>query len=295
MDKSYEYKIYLQSAILGSFRGLVVLPIEHPFDVIKTRMQSINQKSSIIKVTKDLYKDFGYKGFYAGVIPNSLRVFIKSFYRWPMMVAIPHYYKNYILPESIMQKYESSHKIGAGLTIAVFESFIICPFERLKVYLMTKNNKQVSLKHFFKNSDNKFSDLFLGLRAQLIKQIVSWVSFLYIDFKVKQFAKINFSDNGVNLSTVQLMCCAVTTGFLNTLCTHPVDKVKTLYQMQLNEQYKQATITAVFKQAYLQNGFASLYNGWQARLLQYITQSLFTCTLLERLEEKLNRVKAHHY
>lgn len=124
------------------------------------------------------------KGFYAGLLPNSLRVMVKSLYRWPMMIAFPNYYER-VLPSSIMRRFEGAHRVSAGFSIAIIESFIICPFERLKVFLMTKSS-HVSMKqiaHFFEL--NQMPDLFTGLKALLVKQIVSWVSFLYIDFKVK--------------------------------------------------------------------------------------------------------------
>lgn len=48
-------KIYFESAIVGSIRGLVSLPFEHPFDVIKTRMQSTDKVISSIEVSRTYY------------------------------------------------------------------------------------------------------------------------------------------------------------------------------------------------------------------------------------------------
>lgn len=164
-------------------------------------------------MARKIFKDFGIvKGFYAGALPNSLRVVVKSLYRWPLMVGLPEFFKTHVLPVS---SYEAAHKVTAGVVIAVIESFIICPFERVKVFLMTKHSSDVSAARYVKSRG--MLELFRGLNAQVSKQVVSWVSFLYIDFKVKQAAK-RFQCSET-LTNPALLACAITTGVLNTLCS----------------------------------------------------------------------------
>lgn len=43
--------------------------------------------------------------------------------------------------EETMKKYDGIHKVSAGLVIACLETIIICPLERMKVFLMTKKSK----------------------------------------------------------------------------------------------------------------------------------------------------------
>lgn len=76
-------------------------------------------------------------GLYAGFIPNFLRQMSKYFYRFPMMIYFPKKIEEH-MPKKYLNKYEGLHKILGGVLIAGFESVIICPMERLKVYLMTK-------------------------------------------------------------------------------------------------------------------------------------------------------------
>lgn len=53
-----------------------------------------------------------------------------------MMILIPKYYKE-LLPSSLIQNHPALHKGLAGITIAIFESFVTCPMERIKCQLMT--------------------------------------------------------------------------------------------------------------------------------------------------------------
>lgn len=61
----------------------------------------------------------------------------KYFYRFPMMIYFPKKIEER-LPKYVNQKFDGLHKVLGGSLLAGVESVIICPFERLKVYLMTK-------------------------------------------------------------------------------------------------------------------------------------------------------------
>lgn len=83
-----------------------------------------------------------------------------------------------------------------GLSIAAIESFILCPFERVKTYLMTANadlleNKR-GMERFaaFKaeseaRGDTLLRELFRGYLPLFTRQCVAWVCFLTADSKMK--------------------------------------------------------------------------------------------------------------
>ena len=75
----------MKSALLGVWRGVFGLPFEHPFDTIKTNMQTY--QTGFINTTKDIYHSKGLFGFYSGFLVNSLRVASKQLYRWPLSIA----------------------------------------------------------------------------------------------------------------------------------------------------------------------------------------------------------------
>lgn len=108
------------------------LPFEHPFDTIKTWMQSENQKT--MKAITDIYHKKGARGFYAGFLVNCIRVSSKNAYRWPLTV--------HLIARFRKRCRELGWGIGiagaaAGLITAIVESVILCPMERIKVWLMT--------------------------------------------------------------------------------------------------------------------------------------------------------------
>lgn len=72
----------------------------------------------------------GLIGLYDGFYPSFFRNMVKQYYRWPMMIFIPSILKEHIHNQSI-------NKIITGISIGLFESCIITPFERLKTIKMT--------------------------------------------------------------------------------------------------------------------------------------------------------------
>lgn len=74
----------------------------------------------------------GWRSFYDGFIVNSIRVAIKQAYRWPLWISISSFYKK-LLPNA----YEVPRQTITGFSISFCELIIICPFERIKIWLMT--------------------------------------------------------------------------------------------------------------------------------------------------------------
>ena len=62
---------------------------------------------------------------------------MKNVYRYPLMIGLPSFYEER-LPD-IIRENKKYQKFFTGLSIAIIESFILCPFERLKTYFMTKS------------------------------------------------------------------------------------------------------------------------------------------------------------
>jgi len=72
-----------------------------------------------------IYKNKGIKGFYSGFLVNLLRAVIKQAYRWPLNIYLISYFrdqfKHYKDPNSMAG-------VAAGISTAVIESVVICPF-----------------------------------------------------------------------------------------------------------------------------------------------------------------------
>ena len=93
-----------------------------------------------------IYETKGVKGFYAGSIPNFTRCVLKNSYKYPLMVGLPSLYER-TLPDYFRQN-KKLLKLFSGASIAVVETTILCPAERVKVYFMTLEQKK-SYRGFF--------------------------------------------------------------------------------------------------------------------------------------------------
>lgn len=74
-----------------------------------------------------------------------------------------------------MESQNSLAGVATGVATALIESIIICPFERIKVWLMTSRVRQGYINFAQQNSIRSLLD---GFSPVLIRQLLSWVSFL---------------------------------------------------------------------------------------------------------------------
>ena len=186
-----------------------------------------------------------------------------------------------MLPKDIQAQYPASIPTCTGLTIAIFEAGIICPFERMKVYLQTNSSKQHAITHFFKEHHHKMlPELKRGLGAVFIRQIVTWVSFLVADKKFKDMEKQRIQSD--KLPFPSLMKVAFQVGLVNTLANMPFDTVKT--NLQKKDHIETRGVIKTMQKIYNNHGIKGLYAGWQIRMVQYMIQSIFTVSVLDYLE-----------
>lgn len=189
---------YLNVSLIGALRGGLCLFIEHPLESIKTQWQDNSSVKSTKEIVKNIYTQKGLIGFYRGFLPNFIRVTSKHFYRWPLMLFFPRYYDKH-LPTNIHNLLPGLNKILTGLSIANLEILILCPLDRLKIFFMTSKflGSNSSKINYFYNSHKKnlFAELFRGIEPTFWRSNVSWVSFLYLDYKLKSiFKKLRNSD-----------------------------------------------------------------------------------------------------
>jgi len=144
---------------------------------MKTQWQANPAFKNELQIAKSMYKVNGMREFYAGSIANFSRIVVKYFYRFPLMVQLPHFYSQR-LPDSIRQN-KMAQKFCTAMTISLIESFILCPFERIKTYFMTvsqlaegakQTEGKVGFKTFVAESDHHlFKSLFKGMLSLYIR------------------------------------------------------------------------------------------------------------------------------
>lgn len=262
------------AAIVGMMRGALSLVFEHPLDVIKTYWQAHPGKTGIISVVFEVIKLKGWRGFYSGAVPNVMRVMLKQAYRYPLMIALP-----------IMFAYITSSvlaiSIATGLSIAIVEVWIITPLERFKVWLMTYQRLSGGVRSFIKEvRRNVVHTLYKGLNVTMLRQVVSWLTFLIVHDQLMVWVK---SDVGSvsHLSLYMLLGIGLIEGAINTAVVLPFDCVKT-HQQKMNATENES-FALKMKWIYWHYGIRGLYVGWQARMVQYMINSGFTVAVLESL------------
>lgn len=273
------------AAFSGAFQGVLGLIVEHPFDMVKTRQQAYPHHT-FRRIVSDVSKNEGIRGFYSGFVPNSGRVIIKQLYRWPAMLLLPPYFAKTI-PESWQKEYSSLPKVATGLTIATFESYVTTPLERLKVYLMTSEGSNKSIRKFLDiTQEHRFTEFFRGSNAMFPRQLISWVTFLVSDEKLKNRERT--LKNSEELSFASLMKVALLVGVINTLAIMPFDMVKT--NLQKSDHVANSGLFKTMRQIQSQYGFSAFYRGWQVKMAQYMINSAFSVTALDLLEAKFKKM-----
>jgi hypothetical protein len=260
--------LYAYASVLGVLRALGGLPLEHPFDYIKTQQQISTQSAS--QVVRSTLTDHGVLKFYSGFLPNAVRTSIKQAYRFPLMVATPRFFRPFVR--------ETTAQTLAGLTIALLESFIICPLERLKVWLMSKPTS-TSLRANWRSLG-----LFRGLEPVILKQTVSWTTFMAANsFFKSQFRAIR---GETDLSFSSVLGVSVLVGLTNTAATLPIDCLKSRMQSYGagNASMRKVLTSLLAEDRRWEHRLRVLYGGWQARLCQFLIHSALTVTVLDRLD-----------
>ncbi len=271
--------IYLQSIVVGPLGILGSLPFTHPLDFLKSKQQLEKGRISYSIIATTIFKEKGWTGLYAGLVPKSLQGLVKQGYRLPLQIEFDFFFNRLFQTSGKEHRYLSSVCTGGVLTFV--DTFVICPTDRLKLLLMTRLNKEKRPLLTTKSSSGVFRELFTGLGAVSIKQGVSWMTFLLAEEKGRNFA-LQFTKQE-QLSFPALMGVSAFVGSINTLFVHPWDVVKTLHQ---KNRPLRLGVWATIKTLFKEQGLRGTYAGWEARLLQYVIQSCFTVSTFEYFRNK---------
>lgn len=268
---------------IGAVRAMALMPIEHPLDYVKTQIQSKFYMGPAIPFVREHVKQYGFMKLYTGFLPNTFRASIKQAYRLPLMVAFPNLYRRVISRENIIQTL-------TGISIAVLESYFMCPLERLKIWLMT--SPKSTIMNFYYQLDH-FKELFKGVNALLVRQTLSWVTFLGLTSLFKE-ATITYKGK---VDYYDLLFIGAAVGVLNTLIIMPADFIKT-HQQKFKDVGGKNLFTVLKlltnNENSLKGKFRIVYCGWKVRMLNYIINAVFTVNLVDYLEHRISTRYTHN-
>lgn len=266
----------LTMGLVGSLRAVLALPLEHPFEYLKTRKQSQPHLSARTLLFSDL-RNYGFLQLYRGASVNLVKEAVRYFYRLPAMVTLP------ILIEQRFSLSYTKASAAAGLLIALGESCILCPLERLKVWLIT-SPAHTSLSAFFLQT-GVVHQLYKGLSPVAARQVTSWVSFLSSNAYLRRKLRMD-EDTGVDLW--KLLWISLGSAAVNITFVMPLDFVKTRTQRfgQSEQSILQVLRSATQSAPTLPLKVAMAYSGSTVRLLHYILNAFLTTPLLELFDRQ---------
>lgn len=289
--------LYSQTVMWGIIRGVFSLPFEHPFDRIKTTMQ-LHPDQTSKEIVSGIYRlhnpngsyqglkgfYYGLKGFYTGGIPNTIRAASKQAYRWPLQFALPNFYSN-LFGDEIEKQYPGMKKLATGFTIAGLETYFITPLERVKVWFMSAEKGKATFRNFM-IQPNLLHEYYRGTSAVMLKQFVSWSTYLYPDYKFREYAHAWTGKK--QLEFLDLLIVSIGVALINTAAVMPFDAVKTRTQAaklpaEANNFHE---VIKLMIKIYQEAGIRGLYAGTRWKLIQYFINSCFTVTAMDYFEDK---------
>lgn len=286
-EKSRIYQTYVavQTGLLRSSMSVA----EYPLECIKTRWQKYPDKS-LKWVVKETYTKLGFRGFYSGFIPASLKKVPMQVYRWPLLLQLPQYYENKRIQE-LPQKEDVDNKGNyvrkikantyAAITIATLETAIGGPIETCRLELTVNRDKTSTIKQYFKHF-NSIKRHYIGLPALFSKGVLGWSSFL-LGANVSR-AYWREKNQGKPMTLAQTSVTALATGFANATLILPADFIRT--QRQANCHDSSAQFSKKLITLYQSAGIKSFYCGWPIRFAQLTLSTFLSLPVIEHYEQK---------
>jgi hypothetical protein len=120
----------------GAFAGIVGTSLIYPLDIVKTRLQNSDLKTT--QIVLDIYKNKGIKGFYRGIFANLIGISPEK----AIKLAVNDFVREHYARKINVQESELPLKYGifAGITAGFCQVIVTNPMEMTKIQMQTKTN-----------------------------------------------------------------------------------------------------------------------------------------------------------
>ncbi|CDR38403.1 CYFA0S02e01288g1_1 [Cyberlindnera fabianii] len=274
--------------LAGAVAGVSEILVMYPLDVVKTRIQlqvgsgAKAEYNGVVDCFTKIIKTEGPSRLYKGITAPILMEAPKRATKFAANDEFTKFYKKLFGVKEMTQPLS----ILAGASAGATESFVVVPFELIKIRVQDRNSPYKSVPDaFFKTVKNEgVLALYNGLEATLWRHIVWNAGYFGIIFQIRSLLpKAETSSQ----KTINDLTAGAIGGTFGTIFNTPFDVVKSRIQntvLKPGEVRKYNWAFPSLLTIYKEEGFAALYKGFLPKVLRLgpgggILLVVFTATM----------------
>jgi solute carrier family 25 carnitine/acylcarnitine transporter 20/29 len=285
----------------GTTGGVAQVFVGFPFDTMKTTMQASSQHISPMAATKQILERQGlFRGFYSGMSAPLVMVASQN----AILFSVTGSMKRLLRPDGgVLTPTEAAF---SGAVAGIPSALVATPTELLKCRLQAQGLSRPlpsttpatapagkvlftgpldAVKRIMR-TEGGFLGLCRGFTPTLTREIIGNASY----FGAYSLAKTKFAAQGLessrSLGTGSLMVCGGIAGAAFWLPIIPADTIKS--RMQISKAH--STMMECARQIIKQEGFSSLFKGWQPILARSVPANAALFVAMEATHSFLSPV-----
>ncbi|ABN64449.1 mitochondrial 2-oxodicarboxylate carrier 1 [Scheffersomyces stipitis CBS 6054] len=253
---------FIYQFLSGAIAGVSEILVMYPLDVVKTRQQldSTNAYNGTINCLKKIVREEGFSRLYKGI---TAPILMEAPKRATKFAANDEWGKFYKKQFGVTQMTQSL-AVLTGATAGATESFVVVPFELVKIKLQDKTSKFNGMGEVVKDiiKTNGVLGLYKGLESTLWRHIMWNAGYFGLIHQVKSV--MPKPKNSTEKTLIDLTCGTIG-GTFGTIMNTPMDVVKSRIQAG-STKYKWTwpSLVIVAKE----EGFGALYKGFIPKVLR---------------------------
>lgn len=245
----------------GAIAGVSEILVMYPLDVVKTRQQlATGTSTGTLATLSAIVKTEGFARLYKGISAPILMEAPKRATKFAANDKWGQFYKKQFGLETMNQP----TAILTGATAGATESFIVVPFELVKIKLQDKNTKFNGMSDVLKDILKREGPLGLykGLESTLWRHIFWNAGYFGL---IHQIRGLMPKPKSTTEKTLIDLTCGTIGGTFGTILNTPMDVVKSRIQAGSTKYiWTFPSIATVAKE----EGFAALYKGFIPKVLR---------------------------
>ncbi|KAI5968243.1 hypothetical protein CANMA_002459 [Candida margitis] len=246
----------------GAIAGVSEILVMYPLDVVKTRQQldSTNATKGTINCIKTIIKEEGVSRLYKGITAPILMEAPKRATKFAANDEWGKFYKNFFGVSAMTQPLA----ILTGATAGATESFVVVPFELVKIRLQDRTTKFNGMGEVVKDivQKNGVLGLYKGLESTMWRHI--WWNAGYFGC-IHQVKSLMPKPKDNKQKILFDLTSGTIGGTFGTILNTPFDVVKSRIQAgSARYKWTYPSLAIVYKE----EGFAALYKGFIPKVLR---------------------------